>query len=74
MATDELVRKRKTNANSNLKTGDDIVTSTNEGENSGEKKDLKTSSSEDSVSLEVEKSSYHLTRIVLIRFLAFIYG
>ena len=30
--------------------------------------------SESYSSLNVEKSSYHLTRIVLIRFLAFIYG
>ena len=73
METNENIRQRKTNSHQNEVISNKINNNTNNREKTKES-DFQRSFNESYSLVNPEKSSYHLTRIILLRFLAFIYG
>ena len=75
METNENIRKRNRNEGHKQDLSSKIVQDKGSSSYEETKEATYLRSFNDSYSsLEAEKSSYHLTRIILLRFLAFIYG
>jgi len=75
MEKNENIRKRNINEGHKKDLSSKIVEDKGTSSNEETKETIYLRSFNDSyASLKPEKSSYHLTRIILLRFLAFIYG
>ena len=77
MSLNDQIRKRKEQSLKELESIKKEITDNNDDPLSGGKlseKNILKSFNESYASMTPEKSSYHLTRIVLIRYIAFIYG
>ncbi len=76
MATNELIRNRKLNKDLSEKLDPKKSEASSSSENSSDKNEhnLLVNFQREFPNLLANRSSYYLTRIILLRFLAFIYG